>query len=43
MLAFGPEQEERTAQLIDDIKGTARDTGVLEAAILAFTPPAKTQ
>lgn len=31
MLAFGREQEERTAQLIDD-KGTARDTSVVLAA-----------
>src|SRR6478609_9546032 len=32
VLAFGREQEERTAQLIDDVKGTARDTGVVLAA-----------
>jgi LysR family transcriptional regulator, low CO2-responsive transcriptional regulator len=32
VLAFGREQEERTAQLIDDVKGTARETGVVLAA-----------
>lgn len=32
VLAFGREQEERAARLIDDIKGTARDTGVVLAA-----------
>lgn len=32
VLAFGREQEERTAQLVDDIKGTARDTNVVLAA-----------
>jgi DNA-binding transcriptional LysR family regulator len=32
VLAFGREQEERTAQLIDDIKGTPRDTSVVLAA-----------
>jgi LysR family transcriptional regulator, low CO2-responsive transcriptional regulator len=32
VLAFGREQEERTARLIDDVKGTARDTDVVLAA-----------
>jgi DNA-binding transcriptional LysR family regulator len=32
VLAFGREQEERTAQLIDDVKGTPRDTSVVLAA-----------
>jgi len=32
VLAFGREQEERTARLIDDVTGTPRDTGVVLAA-----------
>jgi LysR family transcriptional regulator, low CO2-responsive transcriptional regulator len=32
VLAFGREQEERTAQLTDDVKGTERDTSVVLAA-----------
>lgn len=32
VLAFGREQEERSAQLIDDVKGTPRDTSVVLAA-----------
>jgi LysR family transcriptional regulator, low CO2-responsive transcriptional regulator len=32
VLAFGREQEERTAQLIDDVKGTPRETSVVLAA-----------
>ena len=32
MLAFGREQEERGAQLIDDVKGTPHDTSVVLAA-----------
>jgi len=32
VLAFGREQEERGAQLIDDVKGTPHDTSVVLAA-----------
>ncbi|HXK18816.1 MAG TPA: LysR family transcriptional regulator, partial [Polyangiaceae bacterium] len=32
VLAFGREQEERTAQLVDDVKGTSHDASVVLAA-----------